>query len=145
MTASPLTVPLADRSTQAGSLHVERAARLPAFLEFGGDSTAGGPVLKGWSVPRNVLSTFEAETAKAGWVSYFMAGTIERTSFGVDRQKTLAAAMKRLAKQVKSEHCNSFEIMHVTSKHFLGVFRVTVAAHARHLQEVGESLVCFGQ
>jgi len=36
----------------------------------------------------------------------------------------------------------SFEIMQVTSKQFLGVFRVSVAAHARHLQQ---GLVCFGK
>jgi hypothetical protein len=140
-----MTPPSTENFLEAGEIHVERVARLPAFLEFGGDSIAGGPVLKGWSVLRNVLSTFEAEIAKAGWISFFMAGKIEKTSFGMDRQKALARAMRRVAKQVKSEHCNSFEIMHVTSKHFLGVFRVTMAAYARHLQEVKESLVCFGQ
>jgi hypothetical protein len=140
MNASSMNASPTINSTDAGSLHVERSARLPAFLDFGGDSSP-----KGWSVLRNVLSTFEAETAKAGWISFFMAGTIEKTSFGFNRRKTLAAAMRRLAGLVKSEHCNSFEIMHVTTEKFLGVFRVTVAAHARHLQEVKESLVCFGQ
>src|SRR5579862_8566935 len=115
MSTSPMTVPLTNNSMEPGSLRVERASRLPSFLEFAGDAAIGGPVLKGWSVLRNALSTLEAETAKAGWISFFMAGKIEKTSFGIDRQKTLAAAMSRLAKQVKSEHCNSFEIMHVTS------------------------------
>lgn len=140
-----MTVPFISNSTEPGSLHFERSANLPAFLDFGGDPIAGGTALKGWSVLRNVRSTLEAETAKAGWISFFMAGIIEKTSFGIDRQKTLAAAMRQLAGFVKSEHCNSFEIMHVTSQHFLGVFRVTVAAHARHLQKLKESLVCFGQ
>jgi hypothetical protein len=124
-------------SKEAGSIHVERSARLPEFLRFEGD-----PLLKGWSVLRNVRSTLEAETAKAGWISFFMAGKIEKTSFGFNRRKTLGAAMRRLAGRVKSGKCNSFEIMHVTSKRFLGVFRVTVAAHARRLQEVKEGLVC---
>jgi hypothetical protein len=125
---------------EAGSIHVEQSASLPDFLQLAGDA-----LLKGWSVIGNVRSTLEAETAKAGWISFFMAGIIEKTSFGIDRQKTLGAALGRLARLVKSEHCNSFEIMHVTSQHFLGVFRVTVAAHARNLQEVKESLVCFGK
>jgi hypothetical protein len=124
---------------EAGSIHVERSARLPGFLQFGGD-----PVLKGWPVLRNLRSTLEAETANAGWISFFRAGSIEKTCFGFNRQKTFGAALGRLARLVKSENCNSFEIMHVTSWQFLGVFRVTVAAHARRLQEVSESPVCFG-
>ncbi len=125
---------------EAGSIHVEQSASLPDFLQLAGDA-----LLKDWSVLRNVRATLDAETAKAGWISFFMAGIIEKTSFGIDRQKTLAAAMRRLAGFVKSEHCNSFEVMRVTSQHFLGVFRVTVAAHARNLQELKESPVCFGQ
>lgn len=113
-----------------GSLHVERSAQLPGFLRFSGD-----PLLKGWSAVGNVRSTFEAETAKAGWVSFFMAGRIEKAAFGFNRRNTLGAALTRLARRVKSANCNSFEIMHVTTKHFLGVFRVSVAAHARHLQK----------
>jgi len=121
---------------ETGSIHIERSAQLPKFLQFVGD-----PLLKGWSVIGNVRSTLEEETAKAGWISFFMAGRIENAAFGFNRQKTLGAALRRLAKRVKSGNCNSFEIIDVTSKQFLGVFRVSVAAHARHLQE---GLVCFG-
>lgn len=132
-----MNIQFTQTSMEPGSIHVERSARLPAFLQFGGD-----PLLNGWSVLRNVLSTLEAETAKAGWTSFFMAGKIEKTSFGFNRRKTLGAAMKRLATRVKSENCNSFEILEVTSKHFLGIFRITVSAHARRLQE---GSVQFGQ
>ena len=124
---------------EAGSIHIERSAHLPGFLQFGGD-----PLLKGWSVVRNLRSTLEAETAEAGWISFFRGGTIERAAFGFSRQKALRAVLKRLAGCVKAGNCNSFEIMHVNTKEFLGVFRVTVAAHARRLQEVTESPVCFG-
>ncbi len=110
---------------------------MPGFLQFGGD-----PLLKGWSVARNVRSTLEAETARAGWVSFFMAGKIEKAAFGFNRRKTLGTALTRVARRVKSENCNSFEIMHVTSKQCFGVFRVSVAAHARRFQE---GSVCFGQ
>ena len=127
-----------------GSLHVEQSAQLPGFLRFGGDPLLiGDPLLKGWSVIGNVRSTFEAETTKAGWVSFFMAGKIEKAAFGFNRQKTLGAALTRMARLVKSGNCNSFEIIHVTTKHFLGVFRVSVAAHARHFQKIKGSPVCF--
>ena len=135
-----MTIPFTKHSMEDGSIHVERSGLLPAFLQFGGD-----PFLQGWSVLRNVRSTLEAETAKAGWICYFMAGKIEKSSFGFNRQNALRAAMRKLARRVKSEKCNSFEILHVTSKRFQGVFRVTVSAHARHLQKATGSLVCFGQ
>ncbi len=127
----------AMNAADAGSIHIERGAPLPAFLQFGAD-----PLLKGWSVVGNLRSTLEEETAKAGWISFFVAGKIEKVSFGFDRTRTLGATLRRLAKCVKSGNCNSFEITHVTSKEFLGVFRVSVTAHARHFQE---SQVCFGQ
>ena len=125
-----MTVQLTDTSTGAGSIHVERSASLPAFLEFGGD-----PFLTGWSVLRNLHGTFEAETVRAGWIFFFLAGSIEKTSFGIDQQKTLAVVMQRLANRVKADKHNSFEIIHVQCSRFLGLFRVTVAAHARHFQE----------
>jgi len=122
---------------EAGTIHVERSALLPRFLRFGGE-----PLLTDWPVLRNARATLEAETANAGWISFFMAGNIEKTSFGFDPRKTLGAAMRQVARPVKSGDCNSFEIMRVTSKRVLGVFRVTVAAHARQLQE---GLVCLGR
>src|SRR5579862_4242413 len=107
MSTSSMTVPLTNNSMEPGSLRVERASRLPSFLEFAGDAAIGGPVLKGWSVLRNALSTLEAETAKAGWISFFMAGKIEKTSFGIDRQKTLAAAMSRSEERRVGKECRS--------------------------------------
>ena len=124
-------------SLEVGSIHVERNSRLPSFLEFGGD-----PWLKGWSVLRNNRSTLEAETARAGWISFFMAGKIEKSSYGFNQRKTLGAVVRRLARHVQSENCNSFEVMHVTSRYFLGVFQVTLAVHGRRLQEHS---VLFGQ
>jgi hypothetical protein len=132
-----MTVQFMKSPMEAGSIHVERSAQLPGFLQFGGD-----PLLKGWSVLRNVRRTLEAETAKEGWVFFFMAGKIEKVAFGFNSRKTLGAALRRLAGRVKSQHCNSFEITRVTSQKFLGVFRITVSAHARRLQE---GSVCFGQ
>ena len=132
-----MTVSSMTDSMEAGRIHVERSARLPRFLRFGGD-----PLLNDWPALRNVRSALEAETANAGWISFFIAGSIEKTSFGFDPRKTLGAALEQLAGHVKSENCNSFEIVRVTSKQFPEVFRVTVAAHARHLQE---GLVSFGR
>jgi hypothetical protein len=121
----------------AGSIHIEQRASLPRFLQCTAD-----PLLKGWSIVGNPRSTLEAESAKQGWICFFMAGRIEGAAFGFNRRNALGAAVRHLAKSVKSAGCNSFEVLQVSSRQFLGVYRVTVAAHARHLQK---GLVCFGQ
>jgi hypothetical protein len=115
---------------ETGSIHIQQSPRLPGFLRLGSDS-----LLKGWAEITNIRSTLDAETTKAGWISFFMAGTVEKAAFGLNRARTLGTALSRLAKCVRSGGCNSFEIAYVTTEQFLGVFRVTVVAHARHLQE----------
>jgi hypothetical protein len=113
----------------AGSIHIDAGGQLPKFLSLRTQS-----LLNSWPVITNVRSTFEAEIRKAGWVFFFMAGKIEKTAFGFDKRKTLHTALNRLTRSVRSQKCNSFEIMDVTSKHFLGMSWVSVSAHARHLQ-----------
>jgi len=135
-----MTVHFMKSSLEEGRIHVEHSACPPELLEFEGE-----PLLKGWSVLQNLRSTLDAETAKAGWISFFMAGRIEKSSFGIDRPKTLGAALKRLARCVKAENGNSFEIVRVTTQTFLGVFRVTVTAYARRLQDAKESVACLGR
>lgn len=78
---------------------------------------------------------------------HFMKNSTEAGSIHVERSAhlPLGAAMKRSAQRVKAENGNSFESLHVTTQTFLGVFRVTVTAHARRLQEAKESMVCFGR
>jgi hypothetical protein len=113
----------------AGSIHIDAGGQLPKFLSLRTQS-----LLNSWPMITNVRSTFDAEIRKAGWVFFFMAGKIEKTAFGFDKRKTLHTALNRLTRSVRSQKCNSFEIMDVTSKHFLGMSSVSVSAHARHLQ-----------
>ena len=114
---------------KAGSRHIERGSALPQFLEFDAE-----PSLNGWASIKNSRSALNEQIGKAGWNYFFLAGKIEKTAFGFDRQRALAVALKRLASSVKSQKCNSFEIMDVTTRQFSGVFRVSVSAHARHFQ-----------
>jgi hypothetical protein len=118
-----------EAGIEAGSIHIDAGGQLPKFLSLRTQS-----LLNSWPVVTNVRSTFEAEIKKAGWVFFFMAGKIERSAFGFDKRKTLKAALNRLTISVRSQKCNCFEIMDVTSKQFLGISRVSVSAHARHLQ-----------
>ena len=122
-------------AAEAGRIHIERGAAFPAFLQF--DSEAS---LNGWASIGNVRSTLEEHISKAGWLYFFLAGKIETTAFRFDRQSALGAALNRLARNVKSRKCNSFEIMDVKTRQFSGIFRVSISAHARHFQK---GLVCF--
>jgi hypothetical protein len=115
---------------EAGSIHIQAGEQLPKFLTLRSQS-----LLNSWPLVANVRSLLEEEIGKAGWVFFFMAGKIENTAFGFDKGKTLRAALNHLITRVKSQRCNSFEILEITSTRFLGVFRVSVSAHARHLQK----------
>ena len=95
--------------------------------------------LNGWAAVKDDRPTFEKAVQQAGWTLFFMAGEIEATMLGFDKEKALRAAFRRLIANVKSQHCNSIEITRVTGKSFLGIPYVNVSAHPRHLQKG----VCF--
>ena len=93
------------------------------------------PSLTGWLVVCGARSTIEREIRKTGWIFFLMARKIEKTAFGFNRQKTSEAAMARLVASIKAAGCNSFEIMDIKIKSFLGLFNVSISAHARHVQK----------
>jgi len=113
----------------AGDILLERGAYLPDSLAAPGESS-----LPGWSAVQGGRPEFEKEIKQAGWTLFFMAGEIQTSVFGFDRQRTAQTALKRLSTIVKSQSCNCIEITDVTEKSFLKLPYVRVRAHARHLQ-----------
>ena len=114
----------------AGSILMQEGTFPPNSQPFQRESDSSG-----WAAVEDSRSVFEKEVRAAGWTFFFMAGEIQATVFGFDRQKTLRAALKRLITNVKSQHCNSIEITKVTGKSFLKLPYVSVSAHPRHLQK----------
>jgi hypothetical protein len=110
-------------------LEVIEAPR-PASLLFRGE-----PLLSGWAAVANVRSVFEEEMRAAGWIFFFMAGEIKASVLGFDQSKTLRRAVARLAGRAKAQKCNALEIAQITCSRFLGVSRVSISAHVRHLQK----------
>lgn len=110
-------------------LEVIEAPR-PASLLF-----RGPPLLNRWAAVANVRSIFEEEMRAAGWIFFFMAGEIEANVLGFDESKGLRRAVARLAGQAKARNCNALEITQITRFRFLGVSRVRISAHVRHLQK----------
>jgi hypothetical protein len=117
-------------SFETGTIFLASGTSSPASLVLRGDS-----VMSGWGVIENSRSTVDKEMNDAGWNLFFLAGEISATVFGFDDQKLLAAGLRRLARTVKALKCNSFEIAHVVRSAFLGVSRVSLSGHARHLQK----------
>jgi hypothetical protein len=97
--------------------------------------------LIGWEVIENSRDGFEQQLGDAGWKFFFVAGAIKATAHGFSEKKTLAEGMRRLAVTARGLKCNSFEVDRVTHGVCLGVSRVTISGHARHLQK---GTVMFG-
>lgn len=102
----------------------------PASLLF-----RGAPLLSGWAAVANVRSVFEGEMRAAGWIFFFMAGEVEVSALGFDQSKALRRSVARLAGHAKARNCNALEIAQITRSRFLGVSRVSISAHVRHLQK----------
>ncbi len=94
------------------------------------------PCAPGWRLVKNLDGYgLDRKIHEAGWIFFYLAGEIEATVFGLDGQKTVRRAVKRILANLKSEKFNSLEITRVASKRFLGVPYASVSAHSRHIQE----------
>jgi hypothetical protein len=116
-------ITVGDILVQQG-IHVPRCLLLPTEIN-----------LDGWAAVNGTRSMFEKTIDEEGWTFFFMAGEIQATVFGFDKQAALRTALKRLIADVKFQHCNSIEITGVVGKSFLRIPYVSVSAHARHLQK----------
>ncbi len=118
-----------SRPIAAGDILLESGTFLPNSMTRPGESS-----LPGWSAVQGSRPVFEKEVDQAGWNLFFMAGEIQASVFGFDRQRAAQAAIERLGTIVKSQHCNCIQITDVVEKSFCMLPFVRVRAHARHLQ-----------
>jgi hypothetical protein len=113
-----------------GSILLATGTVSPSALLFRPDS-----FLSGWGVVKNSRADVETDMTGAGWKLFFLAGEMKATALGFGEEKTLPAALHRLGAMAQRLKCNGFEITQVTRSLFLGLTRVTVTGHARHLQK----------
>jgi hypothetical protein len=114
---------------KTGTILIEDGTLLPDSLRLESEAYSTG-----WTSVSNVRSEFEKAINQAGWTFFFMAGTIQSTVFGFDKQKAVRTAVKRIITDVESQNCNCLEITGVTLKSFLGMPYACVSAHSRHVQ-----------
>jgi len=115
---------------KTGTILIEDGTLLPESLRLESEAYSTG-----WTSVSNVRSEFEKAINQAGWTFFFMAGTIQSTVFGFDKQKAVRTAVKRIITDVEFQKCNCLEITGVTMKSFLGVPYACVSAHSRHVQD----------
>ena len=114
---------------KTGTILIENGTVLPRSLVL-----ATEPYSRGWTTVTNLRSDFVRDIDQAGWTFFFLAGQIQATVFGFNREKAVYTAVDRLIANAKSRNCNCLEIGQVTMKSFLGLPFARVSAHSRHIQ-----------
>jgi hypothetical protein len=76
-----------------------------------------------------------AAVAKAGWTFFYMAGVVAKHAFGWSEERRVRAALGRVVQDVQAQNCNCMEITRFRDRSFLGLPYVSIAAHARHIQD----------
>jgi hypothetical protein len=94
------------------------------------------PYFRNWrSLGIRESSGLDRKVRAKGWNLFFMAGEIRAVVPAWGGHNTLRRGVKRLLAQARLQHFNCLEVTQVLRKYFLGVPYVSIAAHARHLQE----------
>ena len=117
-----------------GTILIREGTLLPTSVPVESDV-----FLPGWRLVKNLDGDgLDQRFHEAGCTFFSLAGEIGATVFGLDEQKTLRRAVEQILANRESVKFNSVEIMRVdweTSKRFLGVSSVTIAAQSRDIQE----------
>ena len=115
-------------SIAEGTLLIDENTLLPEPMRHDSQSIGNG-----WARIMNNLA-FEKKLAAAGWMFFYMAGTIRANALGFERSRMIRTAVKRLLATVALENCNCLAIDHIMMRSFCGIPFVTVLAHSRHIQ-----------
>ena len=118
---------------QAGAVLIREGTPLPGTLRIETE-----PCVPGWKLVKHLDGYgLDRKIREAGWSFFCQAGETNATVFGIDKEKMARRAIERILGELKSGACNSLAIVRVaaeSSKRFLGVGYLTVAAQSRHIQ-----------
>jgi hypothetical protein len=113
-----------------GMVLIKEGTPLPQGLQVESE-----PYLKGWRLIKNFnSSTLDRKLCDSGWTFFFMAGEIKAMAFGSNASQSTRRAVGIVIANMKSGF-NSLEISRVKAEGFLGLPYITVAGHARNIQE----------
>jgi hypothetical protein len=142
-TANPVPMPDTEAGWLARTVRPDSELRNGDILiEVGENLRAGSLVLRdlsllpGWAVvATDSPSSFGREMRDAGWVFFLMAGRVKATGTRFEESMALKRAITKLAATATLQNCNALEITEITRSRFLGVSRVGISAHVRHVQK----------
>jgi len=127
---SPARGDTVSHTIEIGTILIEQGTPMPHSMNVGTESYD-----LGWSAVTNLTrSELGRQLEGAGWTFFYMAGEVKTTGFGFDEQSRIRRAIAQIIKSVQGQTFNCLEITHITRKSFLGVPRIKVRAHGRHIQ-----------
>ena len=91
--------------------------------------------LADWNVLEYSRLDFDGQLRRAGWNFFFVGGAITVSAYGLNQKNTLARCLTRLAGTIQGLKYNSFEIDRIRYRSCIGISRVRISAHPRHLQK----------
>jgi hypothetical protein len=115
---------------EVGSKLVEQGAHLPRVLELNSLN-----FLDCWRVMScRDRRTFFDQVDASGWHLFFIGGRLNTVSLGTNREDAIRRGVKRLAARVRSDSYNCMEITEISTRRFLGIPYVFIAADMLHIQ-----------
>lgn len=137
MVGVPFEEPRGKRGTVAneirtGTVLIKNDALLPVELEFESE-----PCVEGWAVVKDLDGRgWDREVQKNGWTSFSFSQEISASVLGIDGQKMVCRAIRRLLAEATEE----FNLLEVTRVASLGppqglpfVWYLTVCAQPRYI------------
>ncbi|MGC1660177.1 MAG: hypothetical protein WA737_09200 [Candidatus Acidiferrales bacterium] len=114
-----------------GAIFIKDGALLPEALRLESES-----YVDGWRLVKSLDGySLDRKTSEAGWTFFCLAGEINASCFGFEKENTERRAINRLLANARSGKFNCLEIVRADSGRFLGVPHATVYAHSRHIQK----------
>ena len=114
-----------------GTLLVAPDTSIPASWQIDSD-----PVVRGWSRVEHELTEleFDSDIASRGWTFFFRPGPVRTTSWGWSEIGNVSKAIAHLASAARRLKCNCLQIDSITAGTWLGIPRMRMVAHVRHIQ-----------
>ncbi len=116
---------------QSGILLVKDGTAAPESVVF-----ERQPCLKGWSIVLGLpASGLERKLSQVGWTLFYLAAEINSSAWGRNEAQAALKAVRRLLTRKDARKFNCLQITEVRSKRWLGITRVHLVAHWRHIQK----------
>lgn len=127
--APPLVVLGTTEDVRAGSVLLRPDVGLPESVHFGSKRYGSWKILtevNGFAVERRL--------SEAGWHFFFIVPAISAGVLSSDRNKALRKGLQKILTATEAQEFNALEIVEITTRHFLGLCYVRVAAHPRQVK-----------